>query len=100
MADQEGGRWDVGAKGNTVLVARISDDNETLFKDRIAPEEARKLAELLTKFASKADDADGRDSDEDSDDDEDISDEDRDDEDEDEDSDEDSSDDKSGDKKS
>ena len=55
MGGHEGGRWDVGAKSNTVYLERISEDDERLFADALAPEEARDLAGLLTKFADKAD---------------------------------------------
>ena len=58
MAEEEGGRWDVGVKGNAVYLERRSEENERLFADQIAPEEARELAELLTKYAEKADSAD------------------------------------------
>jgi hypothetical protein len=64
MADQgsaEGGRWDVGAKDGAVHLERRSEDNETLFADRLDPVDARKLAELLNKFADKAESADARD---------------------------------------
>lgn len=56
MAEQEGPRWDVSIKGNAVLVERISEKDERIFDDTLAPEEARKLADLLTRFADKADD--------------------------------------------
>jgi len=55
--DNDGGRWDVGAKGNAVYVARIAEDDEQLFDDVVAADEARKLAGLLTKYADKADEA-------------------------------------------
>ena len=55
MGGHEGGRWDVGAKSNTVYLERISEDDERLFADALAPDEARDLAGLLTKFADKAD---------------------------------------------
>jgi hypothetical protein len=88
MAEEEGGRWDVGVKGNAVYLERRSEENERLFADQIAPEEARELAELLTKYAEKADSAD----EDESDDDEDESNDDEDDSDDDSDDDDDSSD--------
>ena len=57
----EGGRWDVGIKDNAVYVERISEDDEQLFDDVVAPDEARELAGLLTKFADKADGSDDAD---------------------------------------
>jgi hypothetical protein len=54
MASDEGGRWDVGAKNNAVLLVRVSEDNERLFGASLEPDEARALADLLTKFAAKA----------------------------------------------
>jgi hypothetical protein len=54
MASDEGGRWDVGAKNNAVLLVRVSEDNERLFEASLEPYEARALADLLTKFAAKA----------------------------------------------
>jgi hypothetical protein len=57
MADQEGGRWDVGVKDNAVYLVRVSDSDERLFADHLAPEEARKLAELLRKYAGKVDES-------------------------------------------
>ena len=57
MADQEGGRWDVGIKDNAVYLARVSDSDERLLQDQLAPEEARHLAELLNKYAGKVDDS-------------------------------------------
>jgi len=67
VAEQEGGRWDVGVKGNIVYLARVSDDGERLFEDQVAAHEARQLAELLTKYAGKADEADPDRSDDDGD---------------------------------
>jgi hypothetical protein len=61
MAEQQGGRWDVGVKDDAVFIARISDDDERVFEDLVAPEEARQLAELLRKYAGKADEADAGD---------------------------------------
>ena len=49
-----GGRWDVGAKNNGVLLVRVSEDNERLFEASLEPDEARALTDLLTKFAAKA----------------------------------------------
>ena len=57
MADQEGGRWDVGVKDNSVYLVRVSDSDDRLFEDQLAPEEARKLAELLRKYAGKVDES-------------------------------------------
>lgn len=57
MAEQEGGRWDVGIKDNAVYLARVSDSDERLLQDQLAPEEARHLAELLNKYAGKVDEA-------------------------------------------
>jgi hypothetical protein len=70
MADQEGGRWDVGVKDNAVYLVRVSDSDERLFADHLAPEEARKLAELLRKYAGKVDESaeDGDDKNDDADD--------------------------------
>ncbi|OBK44612.1 hypothetical protein [Mycobacterium sp. 1081908.1] len=57
MAPQDEGRWDVSIKSNAVCLERISDGDKQLFEDVLAPEEARKLAGLLTKYADKADEA-------------------------------------------
>jgi hypothetical protein len=54
----EGGRWDVGTENNAVYVERISESDELLFDDLLAPEEARELAGLLTKYADKSDESD------------------------------------------
>jgi hypothetical protein len=64
----DGGRWDVGVKDNEVYLARISEGDEQVFDDVVAPDEARKLADLLTKYADKADESDESDDPEDSDD--------------------------------
>jgi hypothetical protein len=96
MVRQEGGRWDVGTKDNAVYLERISESDEQLFDDLLAPEEARALAELLTKYADKvenSDDSEDSDDSDDSEDDEDDEDDDEDDEDDDEDEDSDHSDD-------
>jgi hypothetical protein len=61
MVRHEGGRWDVGAKNNAVYLERISESDERLFDDSLAPEEARDLAGLLTKYADKLDDAEDSD---------------------------------------
>ncbi|OMB95669.1 hypothetical protein [Mycobacterium colombiense] len=53
MVREEGGRWDVGIQNNAVYVARISESDKRIFDDSISPEEARDLAGLLTKFATK-----------------------------------------------
>ncbi len=57
MVGHEGGRWDVGVKSKTVYVQRVSDSEKPLFADALAPEEARELAGLLTKYADKADES-------------------------------------------
>jgi hypothetical protein len=54
MVRQEQGRWDVSVKSNAVCLERISDGDKQLFEDLLAPEEARALAGLLTKYADKA----------------------------------------------
>jgi hypothetical protein len=59
MVRHEGGRWDVGTKNNAVYVERISESDERLFDDLLAPEEARELAGLLTKYADESDESDG-----------------------------------------
>ncbi|CDO87456.1 hypothetical protein AWC29_18820 [Mycobacterium triplex] len=58
MATQEGSRWDVSIKSNAVCLERISDDEDQVFEDSLASDEARKLAGLLTKFADKLDESD------------------------------------------
>ena len=58
MVRQEGGRWDVGTQNNAVYLERISENDKRLFDDLLAPEEARELAELLTKYAAKLEKAD------------------------------------------
>lgn len=58
MVPQEGGRWDVGIKDDGVYVERVSEGDERLFDDSLSSDEARKLAQLLTKFADKLDDSD------------------------------------------
>jgi hypothetical protein len=57
MVRHEGARWDVGAKDNAVYLERISESDERLFDDLLAPEEARELAGLLTKYADKLDES-------------------------------------------
>lgn len=80
MVRQEGGRWDVGIKDKAVYLERVSDGDERVFDDSLDSGEARKLAELLTKFADKLDnddeeeDEDGDGEDEDDEDDEDDAD--------------------------
>ena len=65
MVRHEGARWDVSIKDNAVYVERISDSDKRLFDDSLASEEARDLAELLTKYADKLDESgDSDDSDE------------------------------------
>lgn len=70
MAELEGGRWDVGIKDNAVYLARVSDSDERLLQEQLAPEEARHLAELLNKYAGRVDESaaadDGGDEDDDS----------------------------------
>ena len=58
MVRHEGGRWDVGTKDDAVYLERISGSDERLFDDSLAPEEARELAGLLTKYADKLDESD------------------------------------------
>jgi hypothetical protein len=57
MVRHDGGRWDVGVKNNAVNLERISASDERLFDDSLAPEEARELAGLLTKYADKLDES-------------------------------------------
>jgi hypothetical protein len=57
MVRHEGGRWDVGTENNAVYLERISESDERLFDDLLAPEEARELAGLLTKYADKLDES-------------------------------------------
>jgi hypothetical protein len=61
MVRHDGGRWDVGAKNNAVNLERISESDERLFDDSLAPEEARELAGLLTKYADKLDESEDSD---------------------------------------
>ena len=61
MVRHEGGRWDVGIEDNAVYLERISESDEELFDDLLAPEEARQLAGLLTKYADKLDESDDSD---------------------------------------
>ena len=77
MTEHEGGQWNVAAKDDQVYLERVSEDNERLFDDSLAPEEARQLARLLRKHAdaisasdaaAKDNDSDESDSDSDSDD--------------------------------
>jgi hypothetical protein len=67
MVRHEGGRWDVGTKNNAVYVERISESDERLFDDLLAPEEARELAGLLTKYADESDESEDSDDADDSD---------------------------------
>jgi hypothetical protein len=86
MAQDEGGRWDVSIKSDAVYLERFSDDDERVFDELLAPDEARRLAALLTKFADNLGDTvkvEGKDDDS-GDDDEADSDEDESDEDQDE----------------
>jgi hypothetical protein len=57
MVNNEGGRWDVGVKDSAVNLERISEGDEPLFDDLLAPEEARELAGRLTKYADKVDES-------------------------------------------
>ena len=57
MVRHDGGRWDIGVKNNAVNLERISASDERLFDDSLAPEEARELAGLLTKYADKLDES-------------------------------------------
>jgi len=66
MARHEGGRWDVGAENEGVYLERISESDEQLFEDLLAPGEARELAGLLTKYADKLDESHDSDEPEDS----------------------------------
>ena len=93
--EHQGGQWNVAVKENEVYFERVSEDNEQLFDDSLAPEEARQLARLLTKHADKISESSPKvdESDEDSDEsDEDSDEDDSDEDDSDEDSDEDSKD--------
>ncbi len=67
MVRQEEGRWDVSVKSNAVCVERISDSDKQVFEDLLAPQEARELAGLLTKYADKADESEESDKSENSD---------------------------------
>jgi hypothetical protein len=71
MVGQEGGRWDIGTKNNAVYLERISESDERLIDALLAPEEARELAGLLTKYADKLDKSEDSDKSENSDDSED-----------------------------
>lgn len=87
MVREQGGRWDVSIQDNAVCLERVSEDGERLFDESLTSDEARDLAELLTKFAHKLDYSEKSKESGDSDEDEDGEDEDDDDEHEDEDSD-------------
>lgn len=67
MVRQESGRWDVSIKDNAVYLERVSDGDEQLFDDSLASDEARRLAQLLAKFADKLDDSEDSEDSEDSD---------------------------------
>lgn len=86
MAEHQGGQWNVAVKENEVYLERVSEDNEPMFDDSLAPEEARQLARLITKHADKISESGAATKGEDSDD-EDSDDEDSDDSDDDADSD-------------
>jgi hypothetical protein len=47
----DGGRWDVSIKSDAVYLQRFSNSDEQVFEELLAPDEARQLAALLTKFA-------------------------------------------------
>jgi hypothetical protein len=51
---------------NAVCLERISENDERLFDDLLAPEEARELAGLLTKYADKIDESENFDTSDDS----------------------------------
>ena len=68
MAEHRGGQWNVAVKENEVYLERMSEDNERLFDDSLAPEEARQLARLITKHADKISESGAAAKDEDSDD--------------------------------
>lgn len=68
MAEHEGGQWNVAVKENEVYLERVSEDNERLFDDSLAPEEARQLARLITRHADKISESAATTKDEDSDD--------------------------------
>ncbi|MFI5509402.1 hypothetical protein ACIA48_18200 [Mycobacterium sp. NPDC051804] len=70
MAEYKGGQWNVAVKENVVYLERVSEDNEQLFDDSLAPEEARQLARLLTKHADKISEPGAASKDDDSDEDE------------------------------
>jgi len=53
MVRHEGGRWNVGIEDNAVYLERISESDEKLFDDLLAPEEARQLAGLLCRQARR-----------------------------------------------
>ncbi|BBY38481.1 hypothetical protein MMAN_26150 [Mycobacterium mantenii] len=57
MVRDQGGRWDVSIKDNAVCVERISESDERVFDDLLRAEEARDLAGLLTKYATKLDES-------------------------------------------
>jgi hypothetical protein len=62
MGRQEGSRWDVGTKGNTITLERFDKGDERVSEDTLEVDEARELAALLTKFADKIDSSDKDDS--------------------------------------
>ena len=67
MVRQEGSRWDVGTKDNTITLERFDDSNERVSEDVLEVEEARELAALLTKHADKLESNDEDDSNDDDD---------------------------------
>ena len=58
MGRQEGSRWDVGTKDNTITLERFDDSDERVSEDVLEVEEARELAALLTKHADKLESTD------------------------------------------
>jgi hypothetical protein len=67
MVRQEGSRWDVGTKDNTITLERFDDSDERVSEDVLEVDEARELAALLTKHADKLESPDDDDSSEDDD---------------------------------
>ncbi len=62
MGRQEGSRWDVGTKDNTITLERFDDSDERVSEDVLEVEEARELAALLTKHADKLESTDDKNS--------------------------------------
>ncbi len=76
MVRQEGSRWDVGTKDNTITLERFDDKDKRVSEDVLEVDEARELAALLTKHADKLESSDDDDSDDDDSDDDDSKDDD------------------------